>query len=130
MKITVTKSEYEVVKTLGFTITQELAKAGDITGVSQEDIYTYEETFDGQFENEKGKWGKCVVRKDTAIGNNKIIIDINEECISDIINELYNPVVIATIKCIVNVIKTFTGVFKKCEKSFENIYDKWFSDEN
>ena len=78
------------------------------------------------FETEKGKWGKCVVRKNESIGNNKIIIDINEECITDIINEIYNPIFIATIKCVITVIKTFSGVFKKCKKTFYKVYSKWF----
>ena len=63
-----------------------------------------------------------------SIGNNKIILEINEECIGDIIDELYSPMVIATIKCIITVGKTFSSIFKKCEKSFDKIYSKWFDD--
>ena len=128
MKIVVTKKEYEVAKNLGFNITKELAKAETITGVSEEDIDTYEENFNDAFKSEKGAWGKFTVRKDDSIGNNKIIIDVEEECVNDIIDELYNPIIIATIKCIINIVKTFSSVFKKCEKSFNKVYDKWFND--
>lgn len=128
MKIVVTKKEYEVAKNLGFNITKELAKAETITGVSEEDIDTYEQNFTDTFTSEKGIWGKFTVRKDDSIGNNKIIIDVEEECVNDIIDELYNPIIIATIKCIINIVKTFSSVFKKCEKSFNKVYEKWFND--
>ena len=129
MKITVTKKEYNVVKNLGFNMTKELVKAEEVTGISKEDVDTYETHFDNMLENSnaKGKWGKCSIRTDKSIGNNKIIIDINEDCIADIINELYNPIVIATVKCIVNIAKTFSSVFKKCEKTFYKIEKKWFT---
>ena len=109
-------------------MTKELVKAGDILGVSQEDVDTYEETFENSFTNEKGKWGKMTIRKNESIGNNKIIVNIDEECVADIVNELYNPIGIATIKCIVNIAKIFSSVFKKCEKSFDKIYTKWFNE--
>ena len=126
MKITVTKKEYEVAKALGFKMVKELSKAEEITGVDEEAVISYEEQFNENFKSTKGKWGKFVVKNDDSIGANKIIIDINEECISDIINELYNPMVIATIKCVINVAKTFKSVFEKCEKSFDKVYCTWF----
>ena len=129
MKITVTKKEYEVAKALGFKMVKELSKAEDITGVDNKTVDKYEEHLNETIKSEKGKWGKFVVRKDDSIGNNKIILDINEECISDIIDEFYSPMVIATIKCIITVAKTFRSVIMKCEKSFDKIYDKWFDND-
>lgn len=126
MKITVTKKEYEVVKALGFKVVKECAKAESITGMDEETVNAYETEFDSAFKSEKGKWGKVVVRKNDSIGNNKIIIDIDEECVNDIVDELYNPIILATIKCTINIVKTFSSVFKKCEKSFDKIYSKWF----
>ena len=128
MRIMVTKKEYEVVKALGFNMVKELSKAESITGMDEEDVNNYEKRFNNSFRSEKGKWGKMTVRKDESIGNNKIILDVNDDCIADIATELYNPIVMATIKCMVNIVKTFTSVFKKCEKTFDKIYGKWFEE--
>ena len=126
MKITITKKEYEAAKSLGFKMIKELSKAEEITGIDEDSICTYDD-LTKNLDSEKGKWGKMTVRKEESIGNNKIIIDLNEECISDIINEFYNPIVIATIKCAITVAKTFSSIFKKCDKSFDKVYFKWFA---
>lgn len=127
MKIIVTKKEFEAAKFLGFKMVKEFSKAEEITGVDEESVADYEKCLNESLKSEKGRWGKMTVRKDGSIGDNKIILEINEECISDIINEFYSPIVIATIKCIINVAKTFESVFKKCEKSFDKIYLNWFN---
>ena len=129
MKIMVTKKEYEVAKALGFKMVKELSKEGEITGYSEESFEDYEKRFNDSFKSEKGKWGKLTVRKDDSIGNNKIILDIDEGCIKDIINELYSPIAIASIKCAITLFKTFNTVFEKCKKSFNKVYLKWFDED-
>ena len=130
MQFIVTKKEYEAGKNLGFMMVKELSKAETITGFSSEDVDTYETKFDESISSTSGKWGKVKVAKPNSMRNNKIVVEINEDCICDIMNELYNPMVLSIIKCIITVSKTFTSLFKKLESKYDKIANKWFSDES
>lgn len=122
MKITVTKKEFEAANELLKSMYGEIAKDKTLNLIDSEDLPEY--SLD-TLESSNGKWGKIKITKPNTVSNNRMVIDINEECLSELIETIYNPFVIKCTKWMLSTYKTFSSIFKQLEKSFDKFFKKW-----
>ena len=125
MKLMLTKKEFDVLNETLQKALNELSKDETLELVEKEDFINYD--LNNLIKNTSDNWGYVKLSKRSFKSNHKLILDIDENCIEDFMNLIYNPALFKIIKCMINIFKTFNSIIMLMENNYKKFFSKWIT---